>query len=98
MLLALATHFGTADMDVVDCWIQDHGFDLPLKLTDHETLEAARRVHEEVQAAIAYAESRKKWSLEDSAEEKISEEESSDKRVQTRKVPNTIKQVLYAIK
>ncbi|KAM5352789.1 hypothetical protein ACJ41O_005511 [Fusarium nematophilum] len=50
MLLALATHFGTADMNVVESWIADQGFDSPLKLTNDETTEAARRVHEAVQA------------------------------------------------
>ncbi|KID85531.1 hypothetical protein MAJ_11217, partial [Metarhizium majus ARSEF 297] len=49
MLLAIATHFGTADMKVVESWITGHGFDTPLKLTDEEATEAARRVFEEVE-------------------------------------------------
>ncbi|KAK4182766.1 hypothetical protein QBC35DRAFT_526490 [Podospora australis] len=34
MLLALATHFGTADMNVVKSWITDYGFDCPLTMED----------------------------------------------------------------
>lgn len=45
MLLALATHFGTTHMHVVESWIVDHGFEVPLKLTEDESVEAARRVH-----------------------------------------------------
>ncbi|EON96099.1 hypothetical protein UCRPA7_8405 [Phaeoacremonium minimum UCRPA7] len=56
MLLALATHFGAADMNVVESWIQDNGFESPLKLTEDETTEVARRVHETVEAAYARAE------------------------------------------
>ncbi|KAK0616652.1 hypothetical protein B0T14DRAFT_604894 [Immersiella caudata] len=56
MLLALATHFGTAEMNVVESWISDHGFDSPLMLTDDESTEAARRVHLAVDEAIARAE------------------------------------------
>jgi hypothetical protein len=56
MLLALATHFKTADMNVIDSWISDHGFDSPLKLTDDEATEAARLVHVELQKAISRAE------------------------------------------
>lgn len=45
MLLALATHFGTTHMHVVETWIVDYGFESPLKLTEDESVEAARRVH-----------------------------------------------------
>lgn len=45
MLLALATHFGAIHMHVVESWIADHGFESPLKLTEDESVEAARRVH-----------------------------------------------------
>jgi len=55
MLLALATHFGTVDMNVVESWIKDYGFESPLKLTEEETQEAARRVHVAVEQAIARA-------------------------------------------
>lgn len=33
MVLALATHYGTMDMGVVDSWLVKHGFDSPLTLT-----------------------------------------------------------------
>ncbi|OAA60561.1 hypothetical protein SPI_05685 [Niveomyces insectorum RCEF 264] len=55
MLLALTTHFEVADMHAVGSWIRDHGFDSPLKLTDDEAAEAARRVHVAVEAAIRRA-------------------------------------------
>ncbi|PON23266.1 hypothetical protein TGAM01_v207793 [Trichoderma gamsii] len=45
MLLSLATHFGTTHMHVVETWIVDYGFESPLKLTEDESVEAARRVH-----------------------------------------------------
>ncbi|KAM0514556.1 hypothetical protein ACHAPE_006852 [Trichoderma viride] len=45
MLRALATHFGSTYMHVVESWIADHGFEAPLKLTEDESVEAARRVH-----------------------------------------------------
>ncbi|KAK0725941.1 hypothetical protein B0H67DRAFT_598949 [Lasiosphaeris hirsuta] len=56
MLLALATHFGTAEMNVVESWIADHGFDSPLMLNNDESTEAARCVHLAVDEAIARAE------------------------------------------
>ncbi len=56
ILLALVTHFETADMRVVESWTTDHGFDSLLKLMDDEATEAARRVHAAVEAAIARAE------------------------------------------
>jgi hypothetical protein len=74
MLLALATHFGTAEMDVVESWIADHGFDSPLILNDDESAEAARRVHLAVDEAIAYAER----GPEDESEEEEEEEEDSE--------------------
>ncbi|KAI1372423.1 hypothetical protein F4677DRAFT_456499 [Hypoxylon crocopeplum] len=73
MLLALATHFGAVDMHVVESWIMGHGFDSPLKLTDDETMEAARRVHLAVEATISRAEKSK--SLEEESSEDSSEEE-----------------------
>lgn len=42
--MALATHFETTGMRMVDSWIEHHGFDSPLKLTHDEAMEAARRV------------------------------------------------------
>ncbi|KAK3366607.1 hypothetical protein B0T24DRAFT_651210 [Lasiosphaeria ovina] len=56
MLLALATHFGPADMNVVESWIKKQRFESPLPLTEEETEEAARRVHEPAEEAIAHAE------------------------------------------
>jgi hypothetical protein len=48
MLLALATHFETTDLQVVDSWIKDHGFETPLKITHDESTEIARRVFKTV--------------------------------------------------
>ncbi|KAK3379922.1 hypothetical protein B0T24DRAFT_655485 [Lasiosphaeria ovina] len=76
MLLALATHYGTADMEVVASWITDHGFDSPLMLTDEESTEAARRVHAAVNKAIARAETGPKDGSDD--EEEDSDEGDSD--------------------
>ncbi|KAL7900501.1 hypothetical protein HDV64DRAFT_244371 [Trichoderma sp. TUCIM 5745] len=56
MLLALATHFGSAHMHVVESWIADHGFESPMKLTEDESMEAARRVHMVVVEAAERAE------------------------------------------
>jgi hypothetical protein len=56
MLVALATHYGTTDMPVIETWIAGHGFNTPLKLTDDEATEAARRVHFAVEEAISRAE------------------------------------------
>lgn len=76
MILALATHFGTADMRVVNSWIVDHGFDLPLKLTDDEATEAARRVHVTVEAATSRVEKLEK--LEEESSEDSSEDSSEE--------------------
>lgn len=79
MLLALATHFGTAEMNVVDSWIADHGFDSPLILTDDESTEAARRVHLAVDEAIAHAErGRKDGSDDEDEDSEDSEDEDSE--------------------
>lgn len=56
MLRALATHFGTAQMEVLESWITDHGFDSPLVLNEDESTEAARRVHLAVLKSIDRAE------------------------------------------
>ncbi|KAH6614652.1 hypothetical protein B0J18DRAFT_485809 [Chaetomium sp. MPI-SDFR-AT-0129] len=56
MLRALATHFGTAQMDIVESWITDDGFDSPLIVNDDERTEAARRVYLAVVKSIADAE------------------------------------------
>ncbi|KAK1242922.1 hypothetical protein MKX08_005734 [Trichoderma sp. CBMAI-0020] len=57
MLLALATHFGTAHMHVVESWIADYGFESSIKLTEDESVEAARRVHMVVVETAERAES-----------------------------------------
>ncbi|KAK2589377.1 hypothetical protein QQS21_012947, partial [Conoideocrella luteorostrata] len=56
ILFALATHFETTDMKILDSWIKDNGFDTPLQLTKDEATEVARRVHVEVEATAAAAE------------------------------------------
>ncbi|KAI1174466.1 hypothetical protein F4777DRAFT_599491 [Nemania sp. FL0916] len=50
MLLALATRFGSVDAKAVERWMTDNGFETPLKLTNAEATEAARRVHVAVDA------------------------------------------------
>ncbi|KAM0426363.1 hypothetical protein ACHAPT_008409 [Fusarium lateritium] len=56
---------GSAPLDVVESWIADQGFESAPKLTDDETTEAARRVHEAMQAAIVRKETQEKKMLED---------------------------------
>lgn len=68
ILRALATHFGPAEMDVVESWVTNHGFDSLLMLNDDESAEAARRVHLAVGEAIARAEAERNPE-EDSEEE-----------------------------
>ncbi len=43
MLLALATHFQTADMKVVESWIADHGFGKHVELAGEQAEAVARR-------------------------------------------------------
>ncbi|KAK4458632.1 hypothetical protein QBC42DRAFT_185543 [Cladorrhinum samala] len=74
MLLALATHFGPTEMNVVESWIADHGFDSPLRLTDDESTEAARRVLLAVHKTIAHAER----DGSDDDEEEDEEDDSGD--------------------
>jgi hypothetical protein len=75
MILALATHFETADMRVVNSWMVDHGIDSPLKLLDEEAMEAARQVHMAVEESIRYTE---KQTLLDQDSGESSEESSED--------------------
>jgi len=75
MLLALATHFGTAEMDVVESWITDYGFNSPLMLNDDESAEAARRVHLAVDEAIAHAERGPEDDSEEEEEDSENDEE-----------------------
>ncbi|KAK4067392.1 uncharacterized protein Triagg1_7572 [Trichoderma aggressivum f. europaeum] len=65
MLMALATHFETADIQVIDSWISDHGFETPLKMTDEEIEEAARRVHKAVEDVVRSAEQQERSKIED---------------------------------
>ncbi len=53
MLLALATHFETTGMRVVESWITGHKFDSQLKLTKDEAMEAARRVYAAVKVVLS---------------------------------------------
>ncbi|KAK3375145.1 hypothetical protein B0H63DRAFT_268510 [Podospora didyma] len=78
MLVALATHFATADMKVLESWIQEYGFDSPLKLTEAETQEAARRVHLAVEEAINRAEEDRNMEDEDENEDEGEEENEED--------------------
>ncbi|RFU79208.1 hypothetical protein TARUN_3029 [Trichoderma arundinaceum] len=75
MLIALATHYETADMKVIESWISDHSFEEPLPMAKEEIDEAARRVHKAVNDSIARAEERD--GSEDESEEG-SEDESED--------------------
>ncbi|KAI1495461.1 hypothetical protein F5X99DRAFT_403459 [Biscogniauxia marginata] len=52
MLLGLTTHFETTDMSVIESWIAEQGFDSPLKLSENETMEAARRILEATEPAV----------------------------------------------
>lgn len=56
MLLAIATHHATTDLDVVNSWIKGHGFDSPLQLDEAECTEAARLVHATVEDVSVCAE------------------------------------------
>ncbi|KAK5655897.1 hypothetical protein OQA88_5436 [Cercophora sp. LCS_1] len=84
MLIALAMHFGTVDMAIIDSWIADNGFDTPLKLTPEESAEAARRVHAAAERAMARADRKPKSddsdedSNEDSDEDNEEEEEEEE--------------------
>ncbi|KAK0631128.1 hypothetical protein B0T17DRAFT_530220 [Bombardia bombarda] len=44
MLLALATYIDVTDLNIVDSWIRDNGFESQLSLSTEEATEAARRV------------------------------------------------------
>ncbi|EXU99605.1 hypothetical protein X797_007416 [Metarhizium robertsii] len=76
MIFALATHFEGADMKVVESWVADHGFESPLKMTDDEATEAARRVHVAMEAVTLrrleerkYYEDSEEFTDSDSAED-----------------------------
>lgn len=74
MLLALGTHFGSAHMHIVDSWIKDNGFDMPLiKLTSEEITEAARRIHETINSTIVRRKEKERRVLYDESDN--SEEE-----------------------
>ncbi|KAM0462143.1 hypothetical protein ACHAO4_001340 [Trichoderma viride] len=76
MLLALATHFGSTHMHVVESWIADHGFESPMKLTENESVEAARRVH---MVVVETAERAERLGIyEDSDEDSETESEESE--------------------
>ncbi|KAI2602309.1 hypothetical protein GGR54DRAFT_654390 [Hypoxylon sp. NC1633] len=86
MLLAITTHYGTTDMNVVNSWIRDNGFDAPLQLTDDEATEAARRVLSAIDFCAEKHEKGKKKGDEDyeageddDAEEEEGEEDEDDK-------------------
>ncbi|KAI1814340.1 hypothetical protein GGS20DRAFT_585620 [Poronia punctata] len=52
MLVALATHFNTTDMGVVETCISDQGFEDPTLLSSEETRAVAKEVHEAVEDAV----------------------------------------------
>ncbi|KAK2012214.1 hypothetical protein LZ32DRAFT_605663 [Colletotrichum eremochloae] len=76
MLLALASHYSTTDLDVVNSWLKDNGFETSLQLTPDETTEAARRVLEAVEVKSASSEAE----VEDVSESDSSEDEDQDQR------------------
>ncbi|KAG5984737.1 hypothetical protein E4U55_003381 [Claviceps digitariae] len=84
MLLALATHFQTTDLQVVDSWIQDNGFEGNLKLMDYEATEVARRVHQAVDLTFMRANRAKEAGTgedsddEDDVEDKDDDDEDDD--------------------
>lgn len=85
ILRALATHFGSIHMHVVESWIADHGFEAPMKLTEDESVEAARRVHmvvvetaERSERLGIYEDSDDESETESETESEESEEESTE--------------------
>ncbi|KAL7934073.1 hypothetical protein V8C35DRAFT_280386 [Trichoderma chlorosporum] len=45
IIKALATYFDVADMNVVESWMSDHGFNTQLQFRNDQVTELARRVH-----------------------------------------------------
>ncbi|KAK1995944.1 hypothetical protein LX36DRAFT_135414 [Colletotrichum falcatum] len=80
MLLALACHYSTTDLDLVDSLLEDHGFETPLWLSEDETTEAARRILESVEASASPTKNRRtKAKIKDVSEsDGSSDEDSSD--------------------
>ncbi|EFX03198.1 hypothetical protein CMQ_3127 [Grosmannia clavigera kw1407] len=64
-------------MSVVNSWIKVNGIGASLQLTNEEATEAARRIHNAVDAATLVSESPGVYS-EDYGDEESSDEESSD--------------------
>ncbi|KAG6044708.1 hypothetical protein E4U17_000463 [Claviceps sp. LM77 group G4] len=56
MLMALACHFETTDLKVINSWMTDNGFETPLQMTNDEVVETARRVHLAVEDRATRAE------------------------------------------
>ncbi|KAG5987486.1 hypothetical protein E4U52_007529 [Claviceps spartinae] len=54
--MALTCHFETTDLQVIDSWLTDNGFETSLTLTNDEVVEAARRVHLAVEDRAIHAE------------------------------------------
>lgn len=75
MLLALANQFSTTELSVIESWIHDHGFEPPLKLSDAENTEAARRVRKTVEKI---AESDEESEDKENENEESQDEESED--------------------
>lgn len=81
MLLAIATHFETTDIEVVNSWIKGNGFETAeLELTKEEADQAARLVLEAVEAAETKTDleenpDEEDYSEKDSVEKDYSEEE-----------------------
>ncbi|KAI2638096.1 hypothetical protein GGS21DRAFT_538365 [Xylaria nigripes] len=76
VLLAIATHFKTSEMSVVESWITENEFASPPRLADDEATEAARQDHMAVEAAISGAEKASQaFENSDEEDERNSEEE-----------------------
>ncbi|KAH6610610.1 hypothetical protein Trco_000630 [Trichoderma cornu-damae] len=56
MLVALATYYDIGDMEVIQSWVLDHGFEEPLPMVIEEICEVSRRVHKAVHDSMAGAE------------------------------------------
>lgn len=68
MLLALATHFETSEMSVINSWISDNGFESQLLLAD-EANGGARRVLMAAEESASRAEKEYEEISEESSDE-----------------------------
>ncbi|KAK2049578.1 hypothetical protein LZ31DRAFT_562420 [Colletotrichum somersetense] len=75
VLPANASHFDPSNVDLVNSWIHEYGFDTFLQLKDDEAMEVARRVHMAVDITASRA---KKGEGEDDEEDEDPDEDDED--------------------